>query len=233
MSPADSESGAPAGDEPAPSLYRRVRSAMGAVRRRLRSLGVRMRHGKRRRHAREALAALPPPRSVLFVCLGNVCRSPYAEARFRQMAPEGVRTASVGFIGPGRSPPEEALEVARQRGVDTGEHRSRVVTLGDVERADLIVLVDPAHGRQLRRRFRQASTPMVVLGDLDPRTPRTRSIPDPWGQPLDTFHEVFERIDRCIEELMRSSGLLHATRRTGSAPGPARGTTPTHPHDRA
>jgi len=138
---------------------------------------------------------------VLFMCLGNVCRSPYAEASFRRMA-AGVSVDSAGFIGPGRSSPERAQEAARQRGLDLSPHVSKVVT-GDVARPhDLIVVMEPRQRGALRRQV-GATAPVVNLGDLDPEPAEVRAIPDPWGKELEVFHSSFARIDRCLAELAK------------------------------
>lgn len=195
------------------AVWRPIRSFLGRGRRRLRALRDGGLHPWRRRRALRALAAGDPPESVLFLCLGNVCRSPYAEVRFRDWLTAHPATTievrSAGFIGPGRSADATALSVARTHGVDTSGHRSVVVDRAMLERADLVVLVDPAHEARLRTVASGVSVRTLVLGDLDPEPVRSRTIRDPWGEDPAVFQRVFDRLDRCLDV------LAEATQRAG------------------
>ncbi|MFW6088885.1 MAG: hypothetical protein ACODAB_03965 [Gemmatimonadota bacterium] len=169
--------------------------------------GERLLHTGRRRRALRELAAPPAPRSVLIVCLGNICRSPYAEHRLiDQLARAGlesVRVASAGFILPGRPSPEPARRVAARRGVDLGGHRSQVVTSAMARDAEVTLVMAPAQLRQLRQvTGAEPGGPAIVLGDLDPHPIDRRTIVDPYGRPDDVFEAVYERIDRCCETLV-------------------------------
>ncbi len=73
----------------------------------LRNARDRRLHGRRSKEAMTRLNHLAP-RSVMMLCLGNICRSPYAARALSIVAPD-VRVDSAGFIGPGRPPPEIAL----------------------------------------------------------------------------------------------------------------------------
>jgi protein-tyrosine-phosphatase len=108
---------------------------------------------------------------------------------------------SAGFIGPGRPPAEIALELAKRRGLDTSEHRSRVATRELVARTELVVLVDASHARRLRR-LGVRGVPRLVLGDLDPDPVYMRTIRDPWGEDPEVYQRVFDRLDRCLEALV-------------------------------
>jgi protein-tyrosine-phosphatase len=171
-----------------------------------RTLTNRLLHPFRRTLARRRLRGIDP-RSVLFVCHGNVCRSPFAAAVFARASanwdsgPPGIRSA--GFIGPNRSPPPEALLAAERAGFDLTSHRSAIFTPVDIKSADLVVVMAPAQARGIRRRFRDAASRVLILGDLDPLAPATRTIIDPWGQPPEVFDESYGRINRCVAELAR------------------------------
>jgi protein-tyrosine phosphatase len=188
-----------------PGPAARARRWAGRVRRRLGSRLDGLLHPWRRRRALASLAGIDVDR-VLFVCLGNVCRSPYAEHRFRALLEdrglESPAVGSAGFIGPGRAAPAPALATAERRGLDLGTHRSRVLDEGMAAESGLIVLVDAAHARRLRALPAARHVRHVVLGDLDPETPRTRTIRDPWGEDPLVFQRVFTRLDRCLRVLV-------------------------------
>jgi len=162
-------------------------------------------HPRRRRRALATLREVPPGGSVLFICLGNICRSPYAEFRLRALEPAGEpRVSSAGFILPGRPSPDNALEVSRTRGLDMADHRSRVISPLMLREFDLVVAMTSEQVRELRDRH---GCPGVVhLGDVDPGPIPMRDIPDPYGTGTARFDEVYERIDRAVEELHRVLG---------------------------
>ncbi|MEQ9399196.1 MAG: hypothetical protein RJQ04_08480 [Longimicrobiales bacterium] len=186
-----------------------LRSAYYAVRRRLRPVKAGARrardlldrtlHPRRHRAARRLIADLRPG-SIVFVCLGNVCRSPYAEWTARPRLGPSVEVSSAGFIGPDRAPPDTALDVARARGVDHGASRSTLVTQASLAGVDLAVVFDAAHGRRLRR---MAPVPVVHLADVDPRWWGERTIVDPWGKESTAFEYTFDRIDSGVGALAR------------------------------
>lgn len=94
--------------------------------------------------------------SVLFVCLGNICRSPLAEAALRvEAARRGldvtVDSAGTGGWHAGEAPDRRAQAVARRNGVDISGLRARQVTAADFRRFDRIVALDPQNLGDLRR----------------------------------------------------------------------------------
>jgi protein-tyrosine-phosphatase len=178
---------------------------------RLRGAPDRLLHPLHRRRALAALRKRPAPVSVLVVCHGNICRSPFAAARLGgYVAPAGVRVGSAGFIGPNRPCPPEAVTAAARRGVDLAAHRSQLLTADVARRADLIVVMDPAQGRAIRERFGRLLRDIVVLGDLDPAPLARRTIHDPVDQSLQVFEQSYARIERCVVELVRALGVRSA-----------------------
>ena len=140
---------------------------------------------------------------ITFVCLGNICRSPYAEWRARRLAP-GVPFRSAGFISPGRPPPEKALRSALDRGLDHALHRSRELTAEDVEASALFIVFDRLNVKRLKDVPCVDTRRVVWLGDLDPIWSGKRAIVDPWGRDQHFFDQTFGRIDRCVEALTYS-----------------------------
>ena len=176
---------------------------LSAVKHRLRHGPDRLLHPLRRRRAVEVVRS-SGARTILFVCLGNICRSPYAAAAFEQQQADAnrrVQTASAGFIGPGRPSPEDAIQAAAARGTELAAHRSRMVTPSLVEDSDLVVAMEPRHLVLLEQSGGLRGRPVLLLGDLDTEAIRTRSIPDPIHRERGVFEHVFARIDRCLRVL--------------------------------
>jgi protein-tyrosine phosphatase len=177
-----------------------VRAHARRAARALRHTPDRLLHAMRRRQALARLRAERPV-SVVFVCLGNICRSPYAAHAFRRRAGSGdLQVASCGMIGPGRTVPAEGQAEARRRGVDLTEHRSQLITPELLRHAELVVVMDTRQRQTVVARGVPASR-VLILGDLDPWPIDTRTIRDPYNQPQSVFSDVYARIDRCVNAL--------------------------------
>lgn len=159
-------------------------------------------HEARRTDAVERLALLGPPRGVLVMCLGNICRSPYAEHRLRQMLADtplaATQVRSAGLIGPGRPSPAFAQEVAAARGVPLDRHVSRTLAPDVLAGIDLVLVMATSQADALRGRVGIARERIFLLGDFDPQPIRRREIPDPYGGEREAFEASYERIDRCL-----------------------------------
>jgi len=145
------------------------------------------------------------PRRVVFVCYGNICRSPYAaEFSRKRLTAVGVReliVESAGFIGPGRPANERGAAIAMNRGVDLSEHRSTLITKARLEKADLILVMSRRQRSKLVEQFGVPEDRVELLGDFDSHDPPHREIIDPYGKPDTDFIAVFEQIERSIEVL--------------------------------
>jgi len=159
----------------------------------------RLAHPLRRQRAAMGIADLGRPDNVLFVCYGNICRSPYAEMSFRRAVPS-IRAVSAGFVGPDRPTPTNGLSAARRRGLDLGDHRSRLLTGAMIGEIDLIVVMSESQRRELKTDFGRADG-VVLLGDFDPDAIDTRTVLDPYDRDEEVFDAVYDRIDRCIAGL--------------------------------
>lgn len=186
-------------------LLTRIRDAefLRAPARRVRAWLVARMHPVVRRRAQEQTRSLPPRPNVLFICLGNICRSPYAAEALRTRAADRLgNLASAGFIGPGRPSPFEAVDEAALRGVDLTPHRSRIVVPDDVRDFHLLVVMEAGQSTRLQRELGVPSHQILLLGDLDPVTPDRRLIPDPFGRGPGAFREAYDRIDRTLEAFL-------------------------------
>ena len=146
------------------------------------------------------------PVRVLFVCMGNICRSPTAEGVFRHLVDEAdlterfeIDSAGTGAWHEGEKPDRRASAAAAERGV-TLSGRARPVSLDDFDVFDLIVAMDSENLRNLRQ-LAPAGTEhkLRLLDEAD--------VPDPYHGLSDHFDEVFDQIDaasrRLLDELRR------------------------------
>lgn len=167
----------------------------------------RLLHPFRRRRLLRRLRRHRMPRGVLFVCHGNICRSPYAAAAFRaQLGPEAaqvIHVASAGFIGPIRPAPRFAQEEAASRGLDLRDHRSMTLSPVVLRSVDIVAVMEPDQSKGLTRLFPTTAT-IIVLGDLDPLPNGGRTIMDPVDQRREVFAQSYDRIDRCIAQLAQA-----------------------------
>jgi protein-tyrosine phosphatase len=112
--------------------------------------------------------------AILFVCLGNICRSPLAEAALRAEAEKAgldvmVDSAGTGDWHVGSPPDPRAQAVALRHGIDISGYRGRQVTAGDFRRFTHVFALDPDNLRNLRRiRPADGTASLQLLMDLVP-----------------------------------------------------------------
>jgi protein-tyrosine phosphatase len=168
---------------------------------------------QRRRRAVRLIERAAPVSSVLFVCLGNVCRSPFAAgvfARATALFQPPIRASSGGFVLSGHRSPRTAIDAAARQGVDLRDHRAAYAGRDAVRLADLVVVMDPEQRVDVMRRFLKPAARIVVLGDLDPVATSQRGIRDPMGCDDAVFNDTYDRIVRCVNELVNVLAALPA-----------------------
>lgn len=140
------------------------------------------------------------PRRVLFVCTGNICRSPTAEGVLRaQAAAAGVEVEvdSVGLIDAhaGQAPDERAQRAASRRGYDLSALRARPLVADDLEGYDHVWVMDRGHLNLVRRRFGDRSNVRLFLEATAPEGVRAREVPDPYVGDDAAFEHVLDLIE--------------------------------------
>jgi protein-tyrosine phosphatase len=141
-------------------------------------------------------------RSVLFVCTGNICRSPTAEAVLRHLAAEegiGLRIASAG-IGDwhvGSAPDKRAQHHAKGRGYDMSALRARQVRPSDFAEFDLILAMDGGHSQALQRMAPPGQRHKVRLFIAG------RDVPDPYYGGPEGFEQVLDLVEAACRDLLQ------------------------------
>jgi protein-tyrosine-phosphatase/predicted ATP-grasp superfamily ATP-dependent carboligase len=157
---------------------------------------------KLRRHHRGVLDRLQgakSPRKLLFVCYGNICRSPVAEHLATVIMPErNIRSA--GFHNKsGRNSPENILKVAREFGVDLHSFKSNTISKQQVAQADLILLMDSENYDQMAERFPDALPRATMLGLFAPA--QQLNIKDPYNSSDEETREILRQIQSAVDGL--------------------------------
>jgi protein-tyrosine phosphatase len=155
-------------------------------------------------------------RRVLFVCLGNICRSPTAEAVFRDLlqreaAGLAIEADSAGTHAyhVGSAPDARTVAAALRRGIDMSGLRARVVEAADFERFDLLLAMDEQNYRHLLRMAPPERRERVHLFlDFAPELGR-REVPDPYYGGATGFEEVLDLVEEAGRGLLAA---LAATR---------------------
>lgn len=151
----------------------------------------------------------PDQVSVLFVCLGNICRSPLAEGVFiNLLAEEGredgfsVDSAGTGGWHVDERPDPRSIEIAEKNGVELPS-RARQVTPADLSAFDVIVAMDRSNLMDLQalKDKHGGDARLVLMRDFDP-DPGDGQVPDPYYGGKDGFARVFEMLDRSARGLL-------------------------------
>ena len=147
---------------------------------------------------------------VLFVCLGNICRSPTAEGVFRQLVErEGltnsieIDSAGTGSWHVGEPPDSRAQQEARRRGIDLSGLRGRQAKPADFERFDYVVAMDKANHRDLLAICPQGREARLHLFlDFAPHLKQT-DVPDPYYGGVQGFQLVYDLVEEAAHGLLR------------------------------
>lgn len=148
--------------------------------------------------AREAVANAD---HVNFLCLGNICRSPFAERYARHVFPGDEMTIDSAGLSPfeNRPSPPPAIDMAQTFEVELESHVSRRADTNALARSDLIFVMDHANYYLLSSRFPAAIDRTYFLAPLTRSD--TIAIPDPHGAERDTFATTYETIVTAIDQL--------------------------------
>lgn len=142
------------------------------------------------------------PKSILFVCLGNICRSPLAEGIAKKIAAkEGLEllidSCGTGSWHVGESPCEDSIRVAKTHGLDISHQRARQITKKDIETFELIIALDEKNLHDLKV---MGGTNIQKLGVYGYNN---EDVPDPYFFPgYEGFEKVYTMIESCVTNLL-------------------------------
>ena len=150
-----------------------------------------------------------PINSILFVCLGNICRSPLAEGVFRAVLAERgkdqrmvIDSAGTGGWHSGEHPDRRSIAVAAEHGVDISGQRARKVLPEDFTRFDLILGMDRANVRDLKA-LAPPDARDRVHRYLDFASGNAGDVPDPYYDDQQAFAFVYRMIREASEALAK------------------------------
>ena len=148
-------------------------------------------------------------RSILFVCLGNICRSPAADAIMRAKAAAAgldvdVDSAGIGAWHTGQLPDIRMRRCGDKHGYDM-RHRARQVTAEDFDRFDIVMGMDAQNVSDLRALAAtdRQKAKVRLMADYLTRHPGQRSIPDPYYGDEGDFELAVELIEDAVENIVR------------------------------
>jgi protein-tyrosine phosphatase len=141
-------------------------------------------------------------KSILVLCLGNICRSPVAEGILRQHIAKrqlDVVVSSAGVTAMVDYPADPfSIAVAEQNGIDIASHRARQITTDLVNQHDLILVTDEEVRRIMAQRYPHALGKVKKIGHF-----QDKDIADPYMQPKHAFDAMYRDLDACLDEWVK------------------------------
>lgn len=149
-----------------------------------------------------------PIKSILYVCTGNVFRSPFAERITKKLlGNSSIKVESAGILEyRGQPLPQEIVEVARKYGVDLSRHKPRQVNVSLVEAADLILVFDKKQVAELEGMFPKTKAKILTIKNCAGFSD-DRDMEDLWEKPVEVFERSIREIEvyvrRCVDRILQ------------------------------
>lgn len=146
---------------------------------------------------------------ILFVCMGNICRSPTAHGVFRKLVVEHglthrieIDSAGTHAYHVGEQPDRRARQTARERGIEIDDLRARLVERADFDLFDYVVAMDQDNYRNLERLCPTGrETKLKLFMEFAPEL-RVRDVPDPYYGGQNGFDQVFDLVEAAARGLL-------------------------------
>jgi protein-tyrosine phosphatase len=152
---------------------------------------------------------------LVFVCTGNICRSPYAEVLARS---HGFSAVSAGVDTSSDCPANaSAIAEATRRGIDLNAHKTTMWKDLDLQPGDLVIAVQLRHARAVASKASQAGVPVVLMSSL---LSPVQIVRDPYGRDPQAFMTAFDQIERAMASIKRLTAEARSEldRAAGSTP---------------
>jgi protein-tyrosine-phosphatase/predicted ATP-grasp superfamily ATP-dependent carboligase len=176
-----------------------VADQLRPIHRKFQSWRIERRQSKRHRALLQRLAVSGGPHKIVFLCYGNICRSPLAAG----LAAQRLRDVDIGSAGfhrqQGRTCPEKIQRMGNSFGVELSGHRSRRVTSEILANADLVIAMDKENLNYLRREFPEVIERTTLLGLFG--NPRALAIADPYLADEKPTQRICEQVRSSVDGL--------------------------------
>lgn len=141
-------------------------------------------------------------KSVLVLCIGNICRSPVMEGLLKKYSDQhnlGLSISSAGVHAMVDEPAQPySIEISEKNNIDISTHRARQVTADMIVNHDIILVTDETVRKIAIQQFPMAMGKIKKLGDF-----RHLEISDPYRQPKEAFKQMYIDIDNCMQDWLQ------------------------------
>jgi len=149
--------------------------------------------------------------NILFVCTGNMCRSPFGEYALKAKLEQGpvapsqpVTVGSAGtMVSDGHPAADDAVKHAVDFGYDLDPHRARQLSEALLEWADMVLVMDRSHEQMIMTFWSHHREKLRYMTEFDPQGKgKKKDVADPYGGSARGYRKCFTLIDRCVEGLV-------------------------------